>query len=52
MTNKRFNGSVPRTMDAAVRRCVEMVFEAVGGTGRSWRRRAGGMSGSYYENWV
>ena len=48
MTSNLFKGSVPRTMDEAVRRAEEMVWEAAEGTGRSCRRRAGGMRGSYW----
>jgi hypothetical protein len=48
MTNNRDRGSVLATIEAAVRREVEMVLLAEEGTGRSWRRSAGGIRGSYY----
>ena len=47
MTSSLPRGSVPRTMLAVVLRAEEIVLDATGGTGRSWRRRAGGMRGSY-----
>jgi hypothetical protein len=49
MTSSLESGSVPWTMDAAVRRAALIVLLAMAGTGRSCRSRAGGMSGSYWD---